>query len=205
MTVNRSRRGLPATRSIPWAIPSPSRSSGTDTDEVKQDEAIATNRIQRGTPVGYRGQDTDRDILDPAARPALYSTDIQGESPTRRCNTSRLIGWVSRTSQRASPSDSARPPSTVDWPVLLCRGWHRSRRTSSWCGSNGSRAASALCREPLHTVRSWIRLRYGLGTRRSEDPPRSSFPLGLMPKIDSGTVRAAEDEFRCADDRISWV
>ena len=38
---------------------------------MKQDEAIATNRIQRGTPVAYRGQDTDRDILNPAARPAL--------------------------------------------------------------------------------------------------------------------------------------
>jgi hypothetical protein len=38
---------------------------------VERDEAIATNRIQRGTPVAYRWQDTDRDILNPASQPAL--------------------------------------------------------------------------------------------------------------------------------------
>lgn len=38
---------------------------------MERDEAIATNRIQRGTPVAYRGQDTDRDILNPASRPAV--------------------------------------------------------------------------------------------------------------------------------------
>jgi len=38
---------------------------------VEQDEAIATNRIQRGAPVAYRGQDDNRDILNQTAPPAL--------------------------------------------------------------------------------------------------------------------------------------
>jgi hypothetical protein len=66
---------------------------------VERDEAIATSRIQRGAPVAFRGQDTDRDILNPA--PALLFHGHPGRitDPTLQ---HILVDWVGLEDEPAS-------------------------------------------------------------------------------------------------------
>lgn len=68
---------------------------------MEQNEAIATNRIRRGAPVAYRGQDDDRDILNQSAPPALL---FQGH-PGRITDATLqhiLVDWVGLEDEPAS-------------------------------------------------------------------------------------------------------
>lgn len=87
---------------------------------MDQDEAIATNRIQRGTPVAYRGQDTDRDILNQAAQPALLFHGHPGRITDAPLQHIR-VDWVGLEDEPASYAvgfcpttvDGGRPGPTV--------------------------------------------------------------------------------------------
>lgn len=119
---------------------------GGDTDDMGEDEAIATTRVRQGVLVAYRGPDTDRDILNPETRPPMLFHGHPGwiTSPAIQ---HILVDWVGLEGEPASFAVGYCPtPWTVGGPALSCPVWRRSQKTSTSCGNSGSKKVSAPSR-----------------------------------------------------------
>ncbi len=74
---------------------------GGDTDDMGEDEAIATTRVRQGVPVAYRGPDTDRDILNPETGPPMLFHGHPGRI-TSPAVQHILVDWVGLEDEPAS-------------------------------------------------------------------------------------------------------
>ena len=74
---------------------------GGDTDDVGEDEAIATTRVRQGVPVAYRGPDTDRDILNPQTQPPMLFHGHPGRIASPAIQHI-LVDWVGLEDEPAS-------------------------------------------------------------------------------------------------------